>query len=321
MPKRIPSEIKLTVGSKESRIEFLRRVLMEAARQVGLPLREQIMFAEVYYSLCGTPKYYLAWTKGDPSPGDTSAIKDTEFDKVRGKAYTIPLVEEQRIELARRRDYFRNRGGKLFSAFEAPIIHQPGDENAEFIAPCVPLQLQNNFKTSIECRADALRKLGAEIGARAEFYPTESRKLFLMLSTAGSMAKGGAAVTTIVGGPLAAPIGTIAGAGLGVGISVFTWSKGDAKVEAPPVKNFLQRIVECSKMARIEAQARARATQNSMSASTSLPQMFVVTKQFGIFALYPFTIKRGPTLLGDYVIEEHGANPTDPIPREQVDNL
>ncbi len=47
--------------------------------------------------------------------------------------------------------------------------------------------------------------------------------------------------------------------------------------------------------------------------SAGIQQIYVVTKQFGIFALYPFTLKRGPTLLGDYVFEEHGANPTDPV--------
>ena len=42
MSDRTPKSIALTVGVKESQLQFTRRVLMEAARRIGLPLLEQV---------------------------------------------------------------------------------------------------------------------------------------------------------------------------------------------------------------------------------------------------------------------------------------
>ena len=228
----------------------------------------------------------------------------------------VPLTDEQRTELARRRDYYIARGGRLFSVESPLLIYTAADE---YISPCTAQQLLNsNFKSAIECRADALRKLIDEIGARADLYPSDSKKLYIVLSTAASFGRTGAwvggGVGTIVGGvlaPVGAVVGGAAGGAVGATAGIFVAESLEAAVEGRPVKYFLQRTVECNKFTKLEAQAKREPTGTSMSAG--IQQIMVVTKQYGIFALYPFTIKRGPTLLGDYVIEEHGANPTDTV--------
>ena len=159
-----------------------------------------------------------------------------------------------------------------------------------------------------------------EIGARADLYTSDFSKLYTVLDKtykfAGTGAAGGAAVGAIVGGvlaPVGGAVGGLAGTGVGVTYGIYAAESQDYDIEARPVKNFLQRTVECSKFAKVESYAKRELMGTSMSAG--IQQIFVVTRQFGIFALYPFTLKRGPTLLGDYVIEEHGANPTDPVKR------
>lgn len=194
------------------------------------------------------------------------------------------------------------------------MLHTAADE---YISPCTAQQLLNsNFKSAIECRADALRKLIDEIGARADLYTSDFSKLYTVLDKtykfAGTGAAGGAAVGAIVGGvlaPVGGAVGGLVGTGAGATYGIYAAESQDYDVEARPVKNFLRRTVECSKFAKLEANAKPSSSQTSMSAGIN--QIFVVTRQFGIFALYPFTLKRGPTLLGDYVIEEHGVNPTD----------
>lgn len=162
-----------------------------------------------------------------------------------------------------------------------------------------------------------MRKLASEIGARSDLYPRDYEKLYTVLGTASTGAKGGAwvggGVGTVVGGvlaPVGAMVGSMVGGAGGASVSIFLAESKEAAVEARPVKNFLIRIVECGKLANIEPSAKP-SLETSMGAV--IPQIFVVTKQFSIFALYPFTLKRGPTVLGDYVIEEHGINPTELI--------
>lgn len=188
-----------------------------------------------------------------------------------------------------------------------------------YVSPCTIQQLLNSkFKTAIECRADALHKLTSEIGARADLYPSNSEKALKILGTAYSGAKTGAVVGAWISGapgivlaPVGGAVGGAVGAAGGAAVGVYLAESTEYDVEARPVKNFLQRTVECSKFAKLESQAKRQPTETSMSAG--IQQIYVVTKQFGIFALYPFTLKRGPTLLGDYILEEHGANPTDVV--------
>jgi hypothetical protein len=130
---------------------------------------------------------------------------------------------------------------------------------------------------------------------------------------ASSGAKAGAVFGTFMGGPVGTIPGTISGTGIGAVVGVFRSSYKEASVEAIPVKSFLQRTVECNRLAQVESQIRARETEPGMSASTFLPQIFVITKMFGVFALYPYTVEIEKSLLRDPIIQEHGANPTDPI--------
>ena len=320
MPVNIPKSVRLTVGAKESQLEFSRRVLMDAARQIGLPMLEQLQYADFFYPLCGeaSSKYRIQWWKGsDPSPLDADlTMFDAEWKTLGNKSFTLSLSQLQQDELKRRYDYFLGRGGKPFSPEPPLILHTASDEMT-YVSPCTIHQLLNsNFTSAIECRAAALRKLIDEIGARADLYPSESKKLYMVLGGAYGTAKTGvvvgAWVGTTVGGvlaPVGGAVGGLVGAGVGAASSAFAAESLEAAVEGRPVKNFLQRTVECSRFSQLEAQSSRQPTENSMSAA--LPQIYVVTKQFGIFALYPFTLKRGPTLIGDYVIEEHGANPTD----------
>lgn len=321
MPDNIPRDFSLTVGNKETYIDFMRRAMMDVARRVGLPLLEQVYFADYFYPLCGTPRANLQWKKGfDPSPNDSLNVKAEEFVSLRGKTLSVPLTAEQRTELERRRDYYTARGGKLFS-IESPLVaHTAADE---YVSPCTAQELVGSqFKSAIECRASALRKLIEEIGARADLYPSDSKKALKILGTAYSGAKGGAVVGAWIAGapsmailaPVGGAVGGAVGAAGGAAVGVYLAESTEYNVEARPVKNFLQRTVECKKLAKVESYAkREAATGTSMSAG--IQQIMVVTKQFGIFALYPFTLKRGPTLAGDYIIEEHGANPTDPVKR------
>ena len=80
MPDNIPKTITLTVGDKEILIDFMRRVMMNAAQRIGLPLLEQVYFADYFYPLCGTPRASLQWKTGsDPSPNDSRDVKPEEF--------------------------------------------------------------------------------------------------------------------------------------------------------------------------------------------------------------------------------------------------
>jgi hypothetical protein len=320
MSDNIPKKITLTVGINESQLQFTRRVLMEAAHRIGLPLLEQAYFADFFYPLCGknSANYRINWWAGsDPSPLDNDlTMHEAEWKTLQNKDFTLSITKEQHDELARRRDYYISRGGRLFSS-ELPRIGNTVADEMTYISPCTAQELLNsNFKTSIDCRADALRKLIDEIGARADLYMSEFSKVWTVLTRAVSMGGTGAGAGAVVGmsvggvlAPAGAVLGGVVGVAVGASVGIYLAESNDAKVEARPVKNFLQRTVECSKFAKIEAQSKRELNGNAMGAG--IQQILVVTKQFGIFALYPFTLKRGPTLLGDYVIEEHGANPTE----------
>lgn len=238
---------------------------------------------------------------------------DAEWKALGNNSFTLSLLKSHKEELQRRYDYFLARGGKPFSP-DPPLIFHDGADEMRYISPCTAQELVGSqFKSAIECRASALRKLIDEIGARADLYPSDSKKALKILGTAYSGAKGGAvAGAWIAGAPsmaVLAPVGGAVGAAGGAAVGVYLAESTEYDVEARPVKNFLQRTVECKKFAKVESYAkREAATGTSMG-----EQIMVITKQFSIFALYPFILKRGPTLAGDYIIEEHGANPTDPV--------
>lgn len=107
------------------------------------------------------------------------------------------------------------------------------------------------------------------------------------------------------------PPGAIAGVGIGTAVGVFRNFMADAKLEGGPVSRFVAKAAECDKQARREAAARKGQQGNSMEAIP--PQMFVVTRTFGTFAMYSYTISFGPTSLNQMVYETHGPNPRDPV--------
>lgn len=168
---------------------------------------------------------------------------------------------------------------------------------------CVPPNnAQQPTQTADECRAQALNSLASTLAARADVYPSDAEKLFAILGPTGTGAR--------VGGAVGGLPGALLGAGVGANVGVFISDSREAKVEAKPVRDFYKQAKKCDKLARAED---AAARRNGPSMGARLPQMFVVTRQFGTFALYPYTIRSGPTSLGDYIYEDHGANPTSPV--------
>jgi hypothetical protein len=155
-----------------------------------------------------------------------------------------------------------------------------------------------------------LSDLGAELKSRQEIFPPQAVRLVSMLLAARGGAKAGAVVGTI----LVPEPGSVAGAAVGVAVGVtasaFISDLQEARVEAGPVQRFMAKSKDCDKLARQES-AELRA-QGANAISSAPQQIFVITRQFGVFALYPYTIAR-PTALGDYVITTYGRNPRDPI--------
>jgi hypothetical protein len=154
-----------------------------------------------------------------------------------------------------------------------------------------------------------LSELGAELKGRQEIFAPEAFKLVSLLLAARGGAKAGAVVGTIlVPGP-GTVTGAAVGAAVGATVSAFISDAQEARIEAGPVQRFMAKSKDCDKLARQE-RAKSRA-QGSNAISSAPQQLFVITRQFGVFALYPYTIAR-PTSLGDYVYTTYGRNPRDP---------
>jgi RHS repeat-associated protein len=167
-----------------------------------------------------------------------------------------------------------------------------------------PQTTNGRSQTSTECRAEALRNLANTLNARADAYPPASSQLITVITTAVSGGR--------MGGAAAGAPGVLVGVGIGASVGLYISNAREARIEAKPVKDFYKQAGKCDAIAKQEA-ADARRYGPSMGAS--LPQMFVVTRQFGVFALYSYTIAYGPTALGDYFYEDHGPNPNDPVTR------
>jgi hypothetical protein len=154
-------------------------------------------------------------------------------------------------------------------------------------------------QTSKECRAAALQKLADGIKARSDYYPSDAKELYNVISKGVSGAG--------IGGGVAGPAGAIGGFAGGAFVAATQNGYNTAKVEAPAVAQFRSDDKECQKIAK--AEARERGNNNAMSAA--LPQMFVVTKMYGVFALYGYSITK-PTLI-DLVTEDYGPDPGPPV--------
>ncbi len=137
----VPNSVSLPIGINDTQLAFTRRALMEAARIAGLPMLEQVDFADSILRLPynqqdrdklldvreqaknkeQTPQFRLLWnSKKDPSPKDgTFEIQDWEFNKRRGKAFGFKLQDSEKLELTRRQIHYQLNGGKLGSGIEA----------------------------------------------------------------------------------------------------------------------------------------------------------------------------------------------------------
>ena len=155
-------------------------------------------------------------------------------------------------------------------------------------------------QTSKECRAAALQQLANSIKARSDFYPSDAKQLYNVISKGVSGASAGAAFGGTVGA-----IGGFAG---GAFVAAVQNGYNTAKVEAPAVAQFYSDAKACDRLARQEAAERGN--QNAMGPAGPA-QMFVVTRMYGVFALYGYTITK-PTLI-DFVTEQYGPNPGPPI--------
>jgi RHS repeat-associated protein len=164
--------------------------------------------------------------------------------------------------------------------------------------PVTPQQRQ----TADECRNNALNKLAEELNARKELYQGD-------LSKAASLVLGGRS-GAMAGAGLLGPGGAIIGGAIGVAVAGMGNDAYDANLESGPVNRFNQAAKKCDKIKKSE---QAAANRNGPSMQASLPQQFVVTRQFGTFALRSYIVVRGPTSLGDLLYEHHGPNPTDPV--------
>jgi hypothetical protein len=134
MSYEIPSVVTLVVSQNDTQIGFINRIYKEAARIAGLPLQEQIDFANFMLKLPLSQEeldklfdvkkedklfhYRIVWNK-DPTPKDkTAEIQDSEFNKLRGKWFSITLNSNIKNELARRQVYYVLGGRVLGSMVE-----------------------------------------------------------------------------------------------------------------------------------------------------------------------------------------------------------
>lgn len=136
MQYEVPNNVALPIGVNDTQLGFYRKILMEAARLAGLPLLEQADYAMFILRLPinskeveklldrriqeKPPEFRILWNGKDPSPGDkTLEIQDWEFNKRRGKNFSIALNNFEKEELTRRQIYYQLNGGTLGSMREA----------------------------------------------------------------------------------------------------------------------------------------------------------------------------------------------------------
>ncbi len=118
-----------------------------------------------------------------------------------------------------------------------------------------------------------------------------------------------------MGGAVGGLPGALVGGAVGLTVGVFVSENNDRRLESKPVSDFNKRSNECEKIAKQEAKD-AKKYGPSMSAAPS-GQIFVITRTYGLFSLYSYTI-RYSTLGGGYLDEVHSPNPGNPIQRIRV---
>lgn len=180
MQYEIPNSVALPIGVNDTQLGFFRKILMEAALKAGLPLLERVDFANFILRLPinskeaeklmdirtqeKPPEFRILWIGKDPSPIDkTLEIQDWEFNKRRGKEFTINLNDFEKEELRRRQIYYQLYGGVLGSEKEIPpdtdiiivdlnLIFQKENYNAT--------TAQNEFGKYVDGAVKAYEQLG-----------------------------------------------------------------------------------------------------------------------------------------------------------------
>ncbi len=259
-----------------------------------------------YESLAGR------WTSPDPYLGSMSVANPQSFNRF---AYVnndpINLVDPSSLCL--RIEYYIgdyiavswtlcNFDLPFFTPEEAP---EPPIGGGQTVEP--------KKQTANECRKKALEELAAELKSRQEIFPGDSFKLATLLLGAASGARTGATVGSVVVPGAGTATGALVGTSVGVTAAAFLSDLQEARVERGPVQRFMEKDKQCSKLAKQEAKERKQSGLAFEAAGP--PQMFVITRQFGTFALYSYTIRQGPTLLGDFIYTTFGPNPTDRVTR------
>lgn len=124
----VPDIVSLQVGVNDTQLGFFFKLLMKAAKESGLPLSEQIDFANSILKLPRDPEeriklfdktkqdepsdYRLMWAISDPTPVDgTRTIQDTEFKGGANLSYTLTPAEK--ADLHTRQLYYQMNGGIL----------------------------------------------------------------------------------------------------------------------------------------------------------------------------------------------------------------
>lgn len=124
MQNEIPEKVSLVVRGGESQADFARHIFMEAARLAGLPLSEQVSFADdmiksgEHLFVGKDEKPRLRW-QSDPTPKDKDPlISDAEWKKKYGTRHTHILGDFNKQEMKRRQSYYVLGGGVLGSRVE-----------------------------------------------------------------------------------------------------------------------------------------------------------------------------------------------------------
>ena len=115
MQCEIPTFVILMAIPFETAQSFMRRAMMQTAYEAGLPLLEQVYYANHLISL----GWLFQWKDGDPTPQDNSNIKDVEINTRANGAMNYWLSGAEREELKNRQANFILNGGVLGSGLEA----------------------------------------------------------------------------------------------------------------------------------------------------------------------------------------------------------
>lgn len=117
----VPEFVALEVTAADTQLSFVRRCLLNAAYTAGLPLLESISYALQCLSITlNENTWRINWkeNKDDPTPKDSSTVKDNEFVARRGQLTNYYLSDKEKNDLRERQNSYVLRGGVLGSQIE-----------------------------------------------------------------------------------------------------------------------------------------------------------------------------------------------------------